>query len=185
MGSWAGLVARPGSRTHPSSYPTLRSSCCCSRRTPTHSSLHRGRKPRLVTGNVPDRRYPTAVSIVSSVPFHSCLDVVPYLHGDLLVVDDNLSCQKIGANGSLVARAELLVDLSGNVESVIRSRVGIGGRAPHILVHQACLADTAVTKNDDLYPSVSDRFPSSTNVPHLEKDLLPGRHAGQRFFCSQ
>lgn len=185
MGSSGGPVAKPGSRTHPSSYPTPQSSCCCSRRTPTHSSLHRGRRLHLGTGNAPDQRYPTADSIVSSIPYHSCIDIVPYLHGDLLVVDDDLPCQKVGANGGLVARAELLVDLFGEAESVIRSSVGIGGRAPHILVHQACLADTAVTKNDDLYPSVADRFPSSAIVPHLEKDLLPGRHAGQRVFCSQ
>ena len=34
-----------------------------------------------------------------------------YLHGDLAVVDEDFPRQEVGADGRLIARAELLVDL--------------------------------------------------------------------------
>ncbi len=37
--------------------------------------------------------------------------LLPYLHGDLSIVYQNLLCRKVGADGGLVAGAEFLVDL--------------------------------------------------------------------------
>ena len=43
--------------------------------------------------------------------FRGLVSIVPYLHGDLAVVYQDLSRQKVGTDCGLVAGAELLVDL--------------------------------------------------------------------------
>ena len=45
----------------------------------------------------------------------------------------------------------------------------------YILVHQAGLADTAVTEDNDL-PTSAGYDISDTGRGYLEEDLLPGRH---------
>lgn len=41
----------------------------------------------------------------------ACTSGLSYLHGDLSVINQNLSSQEISSDGGLVARTELLVDL--------------------------------------------------------------------------
>lgn len=88
---------------------------------------------------------------------------LPYLHGDLPVINQNLSSQEIGADCGLVASTELLVDLhmsaiSLTVHSFVvlelqfardRSWIECDART-YILVHQTRLAYTAVAKDNDL-----------------------------------
>lgn len=92
----------------------------------------------------------------------------PYLHRHLPIIDDDLAGEEIRTNGRLVARAELLVDLFSEPSSapVFRSR---GGAAlPYILVHQTRLADTAITKDDDLsHRSVSQSLLRMNRAPAI------------------
>ena len=74
-----------------------------------------------------------------------------YLHGNLSIIDQDLSSQEIGADGSLVACTELLVDLRAQTQYQHRNNsVEIGWESAYILVHQAGLADTAIAQDDNL-----------------------------------
>lgn len=59
---------------------------------------------------------------------------IPDLHGDDAVVDHDLLCEEIGADGGLVLVGELLV---------------------HVLVHERSLADTTVAEDDNLQENLS------------------------------
>jgi hypothetical protein len=88
---------------------------------------------------------------------------VPYLHRHQPVIDKDLLSQEIGTDSRLVASTELFVDLYAAVivmlatpllmrlREVRRQRWALRSRGrTHILVHQACFADTAITKDNHL-----------------------------------
>lgn len=132
----------------------------------TSVECHAQRLEALLTGRVPQLR---SVSSWHGLLVRGCGRVGRhYLHGDLPVVDQDLTGQEVGADGGLVARAELLIDLGREKEkerqasAVVRraggqrrrKRAATGASAgtgeANILVHQAGLADTAIAKDNDL-----------------------------------
>lgn len=66
-----------------------------------------------MTGIALDRQYPKSSisSQLSPLIFDSQGASGPYLHGDQSVVDQNFFGEEISSNSSLIASAELLIDL--------------------------------------------------------------------------
>lgn len=98
-----------------------------------------------------------------------------HLHGDLSVIDHDLPRQEISADGGLVARTKLLLDLHASASA---SSSGPGATVQHkrpghsyILVHQARLADTAISEDDNLFGpsaiSVSSRRVGTSRVSRI------------------
>ena len=100
------------------------------------------------------------------------------LHGHESVIDHDLLGEEVGTYCRLVACAELLVDLCGSCKRgslakdcviVIRPSSEVDS---YILVHQARLANTTVTKDYDLHVSVEYNI-SDMECNYLEENLLP------------
>lgn len=75
-----------------------------------------------------------------------------HLHSHKSIVHKNFFRQKVRTDSSLVASAELLIDLGGTFSLVQAS----DSRGPiYELIHKAGLPDTAVSKYDDLLSRIS------------------------------
>ena len=102
---------------------------------------------------------------------------VTHLHRDQTVINQDFFGQEVGAYRRFVACAEFLVDLqpqhqplsSIQFSRVILSRLSLGDS--YVLIHQARLANPAVTEDNDLCP-VSMLQPLQPELTCLKKDLF-------------
>lgn len=120
------------------------------------------------------RQYPKAdtVSVKSPTPNFILCVLCPYLHCNLSIIDQDLSRQEIGADCSLVTRAELLVDLESKISWLVRSCDGLDSSfkrrlGAYILVHQAGLADTTISKDNNLSRRYQYNFHSKQTLSDL------------------
>ncbi len=100
-----------------------------------------------------------------------------HLHGHKPVVDHDFLGEEVGTYCRLVACAELLVDLFLSCEhhvlrDVVQLLYGRGGGYPYILVHQAGLADTAITKDNDLHMSAELQLSLTIFVATLRRTFF-------------
>ena len=106
-------------------YQAIRNFCCCSHHKSRHSNLRLGKTPHPKIGNALDLPYPKSIQPRKGISDYQVArkDMRTHLHRHETVIDKDFLGEKVGTDSGLVLVWELFV---------------------HILVHERCLADTAI-----------------------------------------